>query len=318
MGSSSLSMALTISQQAQTKRETPNITIRSTIEAIYPLIVSECTAALDVLAQGLQSNRLCLDQASDPKLKASARLKILQSTKTHPRHFYDTQMDLLHDIEYTFRVESGEFFESMGDEREEEPRQQQQNQTIPIPDLPSGEHVHYQRVGVEQDEASQNKQEAQGPPRPPQQSHLARNFRSDLQFLMWKTNQLRDSSDRLGIQIQATSDPITPPSRPTNPSARLLQNRLDQIAFATNPLLALMFMTTLYGMNLGIFVDGGLVSLKKYLISALVFAAGVFAATFFFEPAARWIADAVGVKGHVSIVRVERERVILEKEKDIV
>ncbi|KAK3177883.1 hypothetical protein OEA41_000015 [Lepraria neglecta] len=59
-----------------------------------------------------------------------------------------------------------------------------------------------------------------------------------------------------------------------------IRQRIDQIAYVTNLLLSLSFIATLYGMNADLFVTGGLVKLKDYLITALPFACGVFLFTF--------------------------------------
>ncbi|KAI9822227.1 MAG: hypothetical protein M1832_003050 [Thelocarpon impressellum] len=84
------------------------------------------------------------------------------------------------------------------------------------------------------------------------------------------------------------SDGQGPPSGPDPPGvslyepfARHIQTKIDQIAYVTNDLLSLTLIATIYGMNLDIFVDGGLSDLKKYLVTALPFAAGIFFLTFY-------------------------------------
>jgi hypothetical protein len=59
-----------------------------------------------------------------------------------------------------------------------------------------------------------------------------------------------------------------------------IRQRIDQIAYVTNLLLSLSLIATLYGMNADMFVTGGLVKLKDYLVTALPFACGVFLFTF--------------------------------------
>jgi hypothetical protein len=81
--------------------------------------------------------------------------------------------------------------------------------------------------------------------------------------------------------------PVLVPPKPGPPSggeylpfAHHIQTKLDQIAYVTNLLFSLTFIATVYGMNLDIFTDGGLVGLSRYLATALPFAFLVFMLTF--------------------------------------
>lgn len=62
---------------------------------------------------------------------------------------------------------------------------------------------------------------------------------------------------------------------------RHIQRKVDQIAYVTIILLSMTFIATVYGMNLNIFTDGGLVSLNSFLATSLPFTAGLFFVTFF-------------------------------------
>lgn len=81
-----------------------------------------------------------------------------------------------------------------------------------------------------------------------------------------------------------------------HPFAQHMQRKIDQIAYVTSILLSLSFTVGLYGMNLDIFVDGGLVGLKKYLSTAIPFAVGTFAITFILPVYIKWPKLPVGKK----------------------
>ncbi|KAL9612060.1 MAG: hypothetical protein Q9167_003320 [Letrouitia subvulpina] len=74
--------------------------------------------------------------------------------------------------------------------------------------------------------------------------------------------------------------PGSPGKSTLEPFARHIQTKIDQIAYITNILLSLSLIATIYGMNLDVFVDGGLLRVKDYLVTALPFAFGIFLVTF--------------------------------------
>lgn len=76
------------------------------------------------------------------------------------------------------------------------------------------------------------------------------------------------------------SDPGSPRKSALEDYANHIQTKVDQIAYVTNILLSLSLIATIYGMNLDIFVEGGLVHVKDYLVTALPFAFGIFLVTF--------------------------------------
>jgi hypothetical protein len=77
------------------------------------------------------------------------------------------------------------------------------------------------------------------------------------------------------------SDP--PPGRSGSylPFAEHIQTKIDQIAYMTNLLFSLSFIASVYGMNLDIFSNGGLVPLSHFLGTAIPFSFLVFVITFF-------------------------------------
>jgi hypothetical protein len=88
------------------------------------------------------------------------------------------------------------------------------------------------------------------------------------------------------VGVRPLIDDPRPPHRrpphkyPLDEYANALWIKLDQIAYATNTLLSLSFIATVYGMNLNMFSTGGMVELRSFLATALPFTLVVFVLTF--------------------------------------
>lgn len=100
-----------------------------------------------------------------------------------------------------------------------------------------------------------------------------------------ESGSINGQGQQRGNQQAVSTNPLT---ESFEPFALHMQRKIDQIAYMTNILLSLSFTVGLYGMNLDIFVDGGLVGLKKYLSTAIPFAVGIFAVTFVLPVYIRW------------------------------
>ena len=289
---------------------------KSILEAAYSIVISECIAALDYLKMELEQNKLALREAQNESLRPPVRLRILNDATPRPKSFYDNQMPYLHEVMYTFD-ESAEFLDRLikqpeseeqrssenqchqGQQQQQQQQEWRQRQSQSMSqtavqeeeEKPSSENQDHQR------QQQQQQQQRQSRSNQSQNDRIRESFRSDFQYIMWKTNDLREDNDRFLTLRAEVINPLLPPTKSTKPSARFLQNRLDQIAFGTNPLLSLTFIATVYGMNLDVFVgvSGGLVSLKKYLITGFVFAVCVFCLTFFYGSILRRMANLVAM-----------------------
>lgn len=220
------------------------------VEAVYPVIISECTAVLDHLNKELNHNRSVLDECGDGScLQLEVREQKLKDARPRTSSFYDVQHDILNSLLRNLH-ETTVLFRSLDEENVGPGMQRQQRE---------------------------------------QQDLRIQKYRVDINMLISHTEHFRRDNDQFTQQRQAILDTILPPDRPISPAARYVQNRLDQIVFSTNPLLSLTFIATVFGMNLDIFVDGGLVMVATYLITAFVFAFVVFCVTFFYKPVIFWI-----------------------------
>jgi Mg2+ and Co2+ transporter CorA len=237
-------------EDGQNRQSISNQFVHSIVEAVYPVIISECTAVLDYLNKELNHNRSVLEECGDGScLKRKVREQKLKDAQPRMSSFYNAQHDILNGLLRNLD-ETVLLFRSVDEEN----------------------------VGT----GTQRQQQEQQHPR-------IQHYRADINTLISHTDHFRRDNDQFTQQRQAILDAILPPSPPSSPAARYLQNRLDQIVFSTNPLLSLTFIATVFGMNLDVFVDGGLVTLATYLITAFVFAFVVFCATIFYKPVVFWI-----------------------------
>lgn len=231
------------------------------VEAVYPVIISECTAVLDHLNKELNHNRSVLDECGDGScLQREVRDQKLKDARPRTSSFYDVQHDILNSLLRNLH-ETTVLFRSLDEEN----------------------------VGLGMQRQQQEQQDLR-----------IQKYRVDINTLISHTDHFRRDNDQFTQERQAILDAILPPDRPISPAARYVQNRLDQIVFSTNPLLSLTFIATVFGMNLDSFVNGGLVTVATYLITAFVFAFAVFCATFFYKPVVFWIQHLA--RGRVPIV----------------
>jgi len=99
--------------------------------------------------------------------------------------------------------------------------------------------------------------------------------------------QPSDRIPNMTVMEDPRGDPPSRGGRGLEAHRRHVRRKVDQIAYVTNILLSMTFIATVYGMNLDIFTDGGLVSVNKFIATALPFTVCLFVATFFkdvFEP----------------------------------